>query len=103
MVQSDTRSPDHDFQTGSEENQKFAYNTQNTGVYSRKIKLDKCSVISKTHIKQLATLNDIDFIVIDKEIIKELGITDATKVLMKQTITKDHNGILLKIVKSGLD
>jgi len=52
---------------------------------------------NKRYIKPLASLNDIHFVVIDKDILEKLGLKNSTSIILEQEITYDRKGILLRI------
>lgn len=62
----------------------------------------KSNTKSKFYIKPLATVNDISFVVIDKNILEqlEIDITDPT-ITIEEEITFDGMGILLRIRRTN--
>lgn len=51
----------------------------------------------RRYIKPLATINDISFVVIDKNILEQLDLKDSTSIELEEEITQDRKGILLRI------
>jgi len=78
--------------------------TQNTGtpdstqsVYLELPVKNLASKRPRRYIKPLATMNDISFVVIDKDILDQLQLNDSKGIELEEEVTQDRKGILLRI------